>query len=121
MPTNVTSTIDGLDATYTMIKLKLILPQDTLCSPIAAYIVKDSSTGVKLLSSHSINNRVVTITVSGLREGTQYELTVSFNNSKGNVGSASIPVTFTTDDGKFYHKHIDISLILLQFCRCHHY
>ena len=103
MPTNVTSTTDGLDVTYTMIKLKLILPQDTLCSPIASYIVKDSSTGEKLPSSHSIINNVVIITVWGLESNKEYGLTVSLNNTNGVVGSPSTPVTFTTAESKFSH------------------
>jgi hypothetical protein len=117
-PIIVTSTTERLDATYTMIKLVMVLPAEgTLCSPVVDYVVEDSTTGEIFSFGHIINDNVVTITVSGLKEGTETQLTVSFKNAYGNVGPASVPVKVTTEESKFTistRGHISFIVLSLQ-------
>lgn len=97
-----------VDTPYDSVQLVLELPPDNGCGAITAFIVRDSATGNQLMSSYSVTDGVVTITVTGLEPEQDYEVQVYARNENQFESKASEAVEFNTSQSKLDRDLINV-------------
>ena len=91
--------VESTAAVFNSIKLIVGTPPERDCGPITDYFVRSSSQS-KLTSSYSVNNGNVTILITGLVVGRQYEVRISAINNRSWESPPSELITFHTGKGE---------------------
>ena len=97
--------VESIAAASDSIRLIVGTPPEQDCGPITDYFVRNSSQS-KLTSSYSVNNGNVTILITGLVMGRQYEVQVSAINNRSWEGPPSELITFQTGKGEIFTSSI---------------